>query len=208
MNKFSQLFITLLLGIAIGVTYQDGLSLVVDKLANSVINQQFARVTTYAKLDNSKVNICFTPTAKCGQLIVDEINEAKSAIYMQAYGLTHPQIVDALIKAKQRKIEVRILLDRSNLTQKYSKIKELVESGIEVRIDNVSGIAHNKVIILDNLTVITGSFNFTVAADTRNAENVLIIDNSNIAQSYLQNWLYRSNKSESYKSMNTMNTSN
>ena len=89
---------------------------------------------------------------------------------MQAYGLTHPQIINALIKAKQRGVNVRILLDRSNLTQKHSKMKELEVVGIEVTIDKVPGIAHNKIIILDNHTTITGSFNFTVAADTRNAK--------------------------------------
>ena len=110
---------------------------------------------------------------------------------MQAYGLTHPQITNALIKAKQRGVNVRILLDRSNLTQKHSKMQLLEAVGIEVTIDRVVGIAHNKIIILDNRTTITGSFNFTVGASTRNAENVLIIDDRNIAGSYLQNWQYR-----------------
>ena len=110
---------------------------------------------------------------------------------MQAYGLTHPEIISSLIKAKGRGVKVRVLLDSSNLTQKYSKIEELKQAGIEVGIDTVSGIAHNKIIISDNYTVVTGSFNFTISAAKRNVENVLIIQDSNIAHSYLQNWFAR-----------------
>jgi len=110
---------------------------------------------------------------------------------MQAYGLTHPEIINSLIKANKRGVKGRVLLDRSNLTQKYSKIEELKQAGIEVGIDRVSGIAHNKIIIVDLYTTVTGSFNFTVSAAKRNVENVLIIQDSKIAHSYLQNWLAR-----------------
>ena len=191
MNKFGQTLIILLLGIAIGGTYHDDLQLAVNKLIDST-NSEIVSNVSKIKLDDSNVKLCFTPpTATCGMMIVDQINQAKSTIYMQAYGLTHPQIINALIKAKQRGVNVRILLDRSNLTQKHSKMQLLEAAGIEVTIDRVAGIAHNKVIIIDQIITITGSFNFTVGADTRNAENVLIINDSNVARSYLQNWQYR-----------------
>ena len=190
MNKFGQTLIILLLGIAIGGTYHENLQLAVNKLIGFTNSETISKVNQI-ELDGSKVSICFTPSKHCGQQIVDQINQAKKTIYMQAYGLTHPQIINALIKAKQRGVNVRILLDRSNLTQKHSKMQLLEAVGIEVTIDRVVGIAHNKIIILDNRTTITGSFNFTVGASTRNAENVLIINDPNIAQNYLQNWLYR-----------------
>ena len=195
MNKFGQTLIILLLGIAIGGTYHEDLQLTVNKLIGFTNSETVSKVNQIEldeiKGGGSKVSICFTPSENCGQMIVDQINQAKKTIYMQAYGLTHPQITNALIKAKQRGLNVRILLDRSNLTQKHSKIKELEAVGIEVTIDRVAGIAHNKIVILDNHTTITGSFNFTVSASTRNAENVLIINDSNVARSYLQNWQYR-----------------
>jgi len=191
MNKFGQTLIILLLGIAIGGTYHSDLQLVINKFTDFPNSETVSKVNQI-ELDSSNIRLCFTPpSANCGQMVVEQINQAKNTIYMQAYGLTHPKIIDALIKAKQRGVDVRILLDRSNLTQKYSRMKELAEVGIEIVIDKVPGIAHNKIIIIDNTTTITGSFNFTVAADTRNAENVLIINDHNIAQSYLQNWLYR-----------------
>ncbi len=85
-------------------------------------------------------------------------------------------------------VQVKILLDRS-LKQKFSKLHELQRAKIEVGIDKVPSIAHNKVIIIDKKKVITGSFNFTAAADKRNAENVIVIDDAELADSYLQNWL-------------------
>ena len=89
---------------------------------------------------------------------------------------------------------MRILLDRSNLKDKWSKRNLLAEVGIDVGIDKVPGIAHNKVMIIDEETVITGSFNFTRSADSRNAENVIIINDKLVATEYLQNWLKRKSK--------------
>jgi phospholipase D len=130
-------------------------------------------------------------------VIVRAISKAKSSIYVQAYGMTSPPIVNALIKAQSRGIKVRILLDKRNIKDKWSKMDSLIESGADVGIDKVSGIAHNKVMIIDKSRVITGSFNFTKSADTRNAENVIIINDANVAAQYLQNWLKRKSKNES-----------
>lgn len=68
---------------------------------------------------------------------------------------------------------------------------KLKEEGIDVGIDLVSGIAHNKIMVIDKYITITGSFNFTKSADTRNVENVVIIEDQEISDYYLQNWLYR-----------------
>jgi phospholipase D len=108
--------------------------------------------------------------------------------------MSSPPIVEALIDAYKREVKVNILLDKSNLKDSWSKMQELVDSGIEVNIDKLPGIAHNKVIIIDLQRVITGSFNFTRSADTRNAENVIVIDDKVIADRYVQNWLLRSSR--------------
>lgn len=137
------------------------------------------------------LNVCFTPPSGCGSLIASEIARAKDSVYVQAFGLTSKRIVDQLILAKDRGVKVRVLLDRSNLNDKYSKLPELKRAGIDVSIDKVSGIAHNKIMIIDRSKVITGSYNFTNAADSRNAENVLLINNSQVAETYLKSWISR-----------------
>ncbi|WP_245528680.1 phospholipase D-like domain-containing protein [Candidatus Odyssella thessalonicensis] len=89
---------------------------------------------------------------------------------------------------KKRGVEVQVILDKSNKTDKHSKASLLAQNGIKVYIDSPQGIAHSKVLILEKETVITGSYNFSAAAYSRNAENLLIIKNPELAQRYLKNW--------------------
>ena len=206
MKKIIKPLLVLIFGISIGTSYHDEINFIIARhpkelgyrnsleskthLENTHSNNR-QKVEASSSITSPKIDLCFTPPSNCANLITNVIDQAKNTLYMQAYGLTHPDIISSLIKANKRGVEVRILLDRSNLTQKYSKIEELRQAGIEVGIDTVSGIAHNKIIIADLYTVVTGSFNFTVSAAKRNVENVLIIQDSNIAHSYLQNWLAR-----------------
>lgn len=200
MKKFIGVLVIFVSGITTGVTYHEGLLATIKPLVEikpqQIVFRDTEDVSNAPVLEINtklpKVDLCFTPPNKhCAHLIAELIDKAKSSIYMQAYGLTHPDIIRSLIQAKQRGVEVKVLLDRSNLKQKYSRLQELQQAGIEVSIDVVPGIAHNKVIIIDELKTITGSFNFTVAADTRNAENVVIIEDKEIAKNYLVNWLNR-----------------
>jgi phospholipase D len=92
-------------------------------------------------------------------------------------------------------VQVRVLLDGGNLSDNQSVAIDLKSYGIDVRLDKMPGIAHNKIIIIDNEKVITGSFNFTMAADHRNAENVILIEDANIASVYLRNWHKREKES-------------
>jgi len=143
----------------------------------------------------SEVNTCFTPPAGCGAVIAGLISKAQDSIYIQAYGFTSGEIAKALINAHERGVKVRVLLDKSNIGAKHSKMRDIRKAGIEVSIDKVSGIAHNKVIIIDKQKVITGSFNFTVGADIRNTENVIIVNDREVAKRYLENWYDRKSKS-------------
>lgn len=143
--------------------------------------------------DTDKVNVCFTPPSGCGSLIAQAIARAKESIFVQAYGLTSDMIIHQLKSAHARGVKVRILLDGGNLSDNMDIFEQFKKLGIVVYYDKMPGIAHNKVMIIDRKKVITGSFNFTRAADNRNAENVILIDDSNIAKLYLQNWQDRAN---------------
>lgn len=140
----------------------------------------------------SKLDVCFTPPSGCSEKIIEEINNSKASIYVQAYGFTSKTIADSLIKAHLRGVKVQVILDRSNMSKKgYSKLMDLKEAGIDISLDIVPGIAHNKVMIIDEKKVITGSFNFTEAADKRNSENVIIIEDKETVKQYLNNWYNR-----------------
>ena len=82
-----------------------------------------------------------------------------------------------------------MILDKSQRTQKYSSSTFLANARIPTYIDAEHAIAHNKIIIIDRSVVITGSFNFTKAAEEKNAENLLVIRSKELAKSYLDNWL-------------------
>ena len=94
---------------------------------------------------------------------------------MQAYNFTSAPIAKALVDAHKRGVTVLAVLDKSNETKKYSAATFLVNAGIQTLIDDQHAIAHSKVLVIDSATVITGSFNFTKAAETSNVENLLVI---------------------------------
>jgi phosphatidylserine/phosphatidylglycerophosphate/cardiolipin synthase-like enzyme len=83
---------------------------------------------------------------------------------------------------------VQVLLDKSQRTQRYTAADVLDQAGIRTHIDAAHAIAHNKVMVIDNEIIITGSFNFTKAAEERNAENLLIIRSKELATRYIENW--------------------
>jgi len=139
-----------------------------------------------------QVHACFTPEyhggATCTEQIVSAIASARKSIFVQAYGFTSAPIAKALVGAHKRGIDVRVILDKSNVREGYSSATFLQHMGITPLIDSEHAIAHNKVMVIDAREVITGSFNFTKAAEEKNAENVVFIDDPAVATAYAQNW--------------------
>jgi phosphatidylserine/phosphatidylglycerophosphate/cardiolipin synthase-like enzyme len=119
---------------------------------------------------------------------VQALDNAKSTVYVQAYSFTSEPIAEALVRAHGRGVEVQAILDKSQTTQKHTAADLLIRADIPVLIDASHAIAHNKVMLIDSEIVITGSFNFTKAADERNAENLLIIRSKQLAAQYFANW--------------------
>jgi phosphatidylserine/phosphatidylglycerophosphate/cardiolipin synthase-like enzyme len=138
---------------------------------------------------NTYYDVCFTPGDDCTALIVDEISRSKKSIYVQAYSFTSAAIAKAITDAKNRGIDVKVLLDKSQIkNNRYSSATYLMNQHVPVWIDYRPTIAHNKVMIIDVNTVITGSFNFTKSAQEHNAENVIVIHDIALAKAYLDNW--------------------
>ena len=107
--------------------------------------------------------VYFSPRGGCTEAIIKELDKAKSSILVQAYSFTSAPIAKALLNAHKRGVKVEVILDKSQRTQQYSSATFLHNQGIPVKIDAQHAIAHNKVMIIDGETVITGSFNFTKA---------------------------------------------
>jgi phosphatidylserine/phosphatidylglycerophosphate/cardiolipin synthase-like enzyme len=140
----------------------------------------------------------FSPKGGCTEAVIRELNKAKSTVLVQAYSFTSAPIAKALMNTHKRGVKVEVILDKSQRTDKYSSATFLYNQGIPVKIDAQHAIAHNKVMIIDGETVITGSFNFTKAAEERNAENLLIIQDKKLAERYIENWQEHERHSEVY----------
>jgi phosphatidylserine/phosphatidylglycerophosphate/cardiolipin synthase-like enzyme len=158
-----------------------------------LINYSFALSSYFPS--KTPYQVCFTPGQNCTQIIIDAINHAQQSIYVQAYSFTSAPISSALLDAKRRGLDVKVILDKSQIkNNRYSSAKYLMNNGIQTWIDYRPAIAHSKVIIVDKDTLITGSFNFTKAAQTRNAENLIVINDAELTKKYFNNWLDRKNK--------------
>jgi phosphatidylserine/phosphatidylglycerophosphate/cardiolipin synthase-like enzyme len=121
------------------------------------------------------LEVYFSPNGGCTDAIVRELEAATSTIRIQAYSFTSRPIAQALLAARQRGVMIEAILDDSNRTDKYSAATFLKNQGVTVLIDDQHAIAHNKIILIDDAVIITGSFNFSRAAEESNAENLLVI---------------------------------
>ncbi len=103
--------------------------------------------------------VYFSPNGGCTTAVVREIGAARQSIEVQAYSFTSAPIARALAEAKERGVHIQVILDKSNRTARYSGADYLIHHGIPTRIDAAHAIAHNKVMIIDDAVVLTGSFN-------------------------------------------------
>ena len=144
------------------------------------------------------VEVYFSPKGGCTEAVAREIDAAKTTIIVQAYSFTSAPIAKALVEAHNRGVDVRVILDRSQRTEKYSSADFVAHAGIPTWIDAQHAIAHNKIMVIDGATVLTGSFNFTKAAEEHNAENLLVIRDKALAEKYVANWQTHVEHSEPY----------
>ena len=150
-------------------------------------------------LNKTPAQVYFSPHGGCTEAVIKEIDQAKTEVLVQAYSFTSTPIAKALLNAHKRGVKIEAILDKSQRREKYTSATFLANSGIPTYIDDKHAIAHNKIMIVDRTTVITGSFNFTKAAEEKNAENLLIISSADMAKLYRENWLEHREHSEPYQ---------
>lgn len=134
------------------------------------------------------VRVWFSPHGGCTDEAVAEIARARTSIRLQAYSFTSAPIAEALLAAKRRGVDVRLCVDRSQRTAHDTLAGYLAGKGVAVAVDARHPIAHSKTILIDGARVITGSFNFTKAAEVGNLENMLLIEDAALVKLYLANW--------------------
>jgi phosphatidylserine/phosphatidylglycerophosphate/cardiolipin synthase-like enzyme len=136
----------------------------------------------------SAPEVVFSPNGGATDLVVKTIGQAHASIRVAAYSFTSKPIAEALVKAKKSGIDVRVVVDKSNATARYTVATFLANQRVLVRVDYRYAMMHDKFIVVDGLAVETGSFNFTAAAEAKNAENVLVLHDPAVAQRYGLEW--------------------
>jgi len=149
-----------------------------------------------SSIGGEKPFVCFSPDQDCTDRISEEIDKARKSVRVQAFSFTSLPIAQALASAEKRGVSVEVILDRENYSKEFTQTPVLSKAGVSVDLDGAHATAHNKVIVIDGQTVVTGSFNFTKAAQEKNAENVLILHDTEVAQAYLKNWQAHRDHSE------------
>ncbi|MFH1127312.1 MAG: phospholipase D-like domain-containing protein [archaeon] len=135
-------------------------------------------------LNGMKVENYFCPEDGCGEHVMEALMGARESIDFMTFSFTHDGIGDTIVNKHKQGIAVRGVFEKFQNSQ-WSEYEKLKDEGIDVRFDTNPKNMHNKVFIVDNDTVITGSFNPTKAADTENDENIIIIHDREIAGKYL-----------------------
>ncbi|MGO8697674.1 MAG: phospholipase D family protein [Limisphaerales bacterium] len=111
------------------------------------------------------IEVYFSPKGGCTEAVVNALNHAAKTVLVQAYSFTSAPIAKALVDAHRRGVKVEVILDKSQRTERYSSADFVAHAGIPTYIDAVHAIAHNKIMVIDGYEVLTGSFNFTKAAE-------------------------------------------
>lgn len=151
---------------------------------NSFYLGKFSKDSTVLGEDiYSDFSIYFCPNHFCEFSVLDKVKEAEKNIVCMIYSFTLDDLADELINAKQRGINIKIILENQQITQ-YSEYQKLKANNIDVILDNRPFLMHNKFCVIDEETLITGSMNFSVNGINNNDECLLIIKDKNLSLQY------------------------
>jgi len=194
-NKSATVAVTLLLvGIFVGIGIAPFISQ--NSSAPPTVTQQSIGTTTttlgmtITEAGPDIVDHCFTSgygsTSDCASLIVYWIGQAKSSIHILMYSMTLDVITQALVQAAARGVDVKIALDSIQAQSEYSQYSKLTAAGMNVRLSHGAYEMHDKIAVIDDHLIITGSFNWTQDANSNNDENLLILNSQTLGVAYEQ----------------------
>ena len=150
------------------------------------------KVDTGARLDappTATFEMVFSPSRQSEEAIIHFIGEARRSVHVAAYAFTSKEIAQALLDARMRGLDVRVVVGKGQKASRYSVATFLAEHTVSVRIDDKYQLQHQNVVIVDGVSLETGSYNFMDGVRDRNSENVLIIRNvPELAAQFEANW--------------------
>jgi len=135
------------------------------------------------QLEIEILGVYFSPNGQCESKVIEWIGRANSSIHILIYSFTLDSVSDALITAHNEGIEIKIVFEKSQISQ-YSEYPTLKTAGVTVRNDTNSKLMHHKVMIVDETIVLTGSFNWSASGQESNNENLIVLNSTYIANIY------------------------
>lgn len=163
-----------------------------EQMLNGKFHKQKEKLNLPNKfiLGSSEVEIYFSPKDKTASRITQILHNAKNYIYIPAFLITHKDIANELILAKQRGIDVRVIIDANSTNTRNSKHVILRQNGILLKTENYAGKLHSKTMIIDDEYLIIGSMNLSNSGENKNDENTVIIKNTKLAKAHKDFFLY------------------
>jgi phospholipase D len=150
-----------------------------------------AVLSTASTASEATIEVCFAPEEDCAGFAERAIAGAERQILVSAYRLTVGSgIVGALIRAKERGVDVQVIADRGAPCGRASGIEPLAAAGVPVWIDGLARMAHAKTMVIDGALTLQGSYNWTRAAAS-NSEDLNLISSPAIARAYSAHWRQR-----------------
>jgi phosphatidylserine/phosphatidylglycerophosphate/cardiolipin synthase-like enzyme len=140
----------------------------------------------WAILDGTPVQVLFSAEDKAVSNLIALVNDAKISIRFLAFSFTDYPLAQAMIDRAKAGVDLKGVYETFGSNSSNSELKTFWCAGMPVRQDGNGSFLHDKIIIIDNTIVATGSLNYSSSADDENEENVVILDNAEIAALYLQ----------------------
>ncbi len=138
--------------------------------------------------------VYFSPRGGTARAVEEAIDRAGREIRVCMYSFASPSIAWRLVCAARRGVDVEVILDEEeNLDSRFSSARDLERNGISVKYarppsrkgDSSPAKLHHKFAVVDGKTVLTGSFNWSVLADTSNHENLVVAESTELAARFL-----------------------
>jgi phosphatidylserine/phosphatidylglycerophosphate/cardiolipin synthase-like enzyme len=136
-------------------------------------------------LGGTLIETCFAPEDHCAEQLIERVKQTQQNIRFMAFSFTHLGLGEAVRQQASQGVTVQGVFETRGSETKFSEFGAMKRQGLDVWQDGNPYTLHHKVFILDDQTVVLGSFNFSDNADTANDENILVIHNADIAGQFL-----------------------
>jgi len=158
-----------------------------SKTANAKSNTQTTQTVSAQTQDNNQIETYFTKKdGNLDKILIKEINTAQKTLDVAIYSITKEDIANAIIEAKKRNVDVKVITDKQESASKYQKVilDKFKANNIPVKINSHAGLMHLKLSIIDDKTALGGSYNYTESATKNNDENLIVMRMPNIVSDY------------------------